>query len=137
MNGNYQEVRGKRGFFGKLILWGFWIFQALMLVWLIGYWGTIGEQMDTATSDAAQAGTAIGGTLGTGMIVFFWLAGTVILGVFALLTRGPKEWRSMPAGAPLRSHRAISVSGSPEKYRHALRNSQWSSVVTPSAGSHP
>jgi hypothetical protein len=39
---------------------------------------------------AEQAGQAIGGTIGSGVILFFWVAGAVILGLIAMLTRGRK-----------------------------------------------
>lgn len=44
--------------------------------------------LNDAASDAERAGGAVGATLGTGVLVFFWVAGAVILGLFALLTRG-------------------------------------------------
>ena len=83
-----REIR-RRGFFGKLFLGLFWIFNVLMLVWLIAYWRTISGEIGTG-SEAAQTGAAIGATIGTGMLVFFWVAGAVILGLFAILTRGSR-----------------------------------------------
>jgi hypothetical protein len=83
------EVR-KRGFFGKLFKWSFILFNLLMAFWLISYWGSVGELVNSQTSDAARAGGAIGATLGTGFIAFFWVAGAVILGLFTMLTRGKK-----------------------------------------------
>ncbi|WP_406871594.1 hypothetical protein WHT83_14840 [Aminobacter sp. P9b] len=82
-----REVR-KRGFFGHLFKWLFIIFNLLMLVWLVSYWVTAGQLLNEAASDAEKAGGAIGATLGTGMLVFFWVAGAVILGLFAMLSRG-------------------------------------------------
>ena len=41
-------------------------------------------------SDAASAGAAIGIGISWMMILFFWVGGTVILGLFVLLTRRTK-----------------------------------------------
>lgn len=78
----------KRGILGKLAKWGFILFNVLMLVWLLSYWGSLGGMLNEQSSEASRAGTAVGGTIGTGVLVFFWLAGAVILGIMALLTRG-------------------------------------------------
>lgn len=80
----------KRGFFGKLFKWSFIVFNVIMAVWLFTYWGDMGSMMDSTGSEAERAGAAIGGTLGTGMIVTTWALGDVILGLFVLFTR-PKE----------------------------------------------
>lgn len=82
-----RHVR-KRGFFGKLFKLLFIAFNILMLLWLGSYWLSVGGTINNAASDAERAGGAIGATLGTGMLVFFWVAGAVILGLFTLLTRG-------------------------------------------------
>lgn len=76
----------KRGFFGTVFLWLFILFNILMLIWLVSYWGQIGEGLTTGT-EAEQAGTAIGGTIATGMLLGIWALGDVILGLLALLTR--------------------------------------------------
>lgn len=81
------EVR-KRGVFGKLVKWSFVLFNVLMAVWLISYWGQVGDVYQEAGSEAGQAGAAIGGTIGTTLLLFVWLAGAVILGLLTLFTRG-------------------------------------------------
>lgn len=83
-----RTERYKRGFIGLLTKWLFIGFNALMVVWLISYWGQVGEMQPA--SEAGRAGAAIGGMLGTGTILFFWVAGVVILGLAAILTRGRK-----------------------------------------------
>lgn len=83
-----REIR-KRGFFGHVFKWLFILFNIGMLVWLIAYWNALGN-MATPDSDAGKAGAAIGSVMGTGMLVFFWVAGAVILGLFTLLTRGKR-----------------------------------------------
>ena len=92
MNEVYVERR-KRGFFGWLFLLLFLGFNLLMLVWMFLYWADVGEVINTSGSEAEQTGAAIGATLGTGFILFFWVCGAVILGLLAMLTRGRKEMR--------------------------------------------
>ena len=78
-----------RGFFGWVFLLIFLGFNALMLAWLIAYWNLLSEGVSSADT-ARAAGTAIGGTIGTGMLLVVWVLGSVITGILALLTRGRK-----------------------------------------------
>jgi hypothetical protein len=80
-----RETR-RRGFFGWVFLLIFLAFNALMLLWLISYWGELGKVV--ASGEAERVGRAIGGTIATGMILFVWASGSVITGLLALLTRG-------------------------------------------------
>lgn len=80
----------KRGFFGKIFKFLFITFNILMLLWLVSYFGSIGELSERAASDAEQAGVTIGATLGTGMLLFIWAVGDLILGLFVLFTRPQK-----------------------------------------------
>lgn len=89
-NCGVQLRKAKRGFFGTLFKWGFIAFNILMAIWVFSYWGTVGELSSTATSEAEQAGAAIGATIGTGMLFGIWVIGDIILGLFVLFTR-PKE----------------------------------------------
>ncbi|MGX9178109.1 hypothetical protein [Mesorhizobium sp. BHbdii] len=66
--------------------WLFIIFNILMVLWLFSYWSKIGGMLD----QTEKAGGAIGAAIGTGMLVFFWVAGDIILGLFTLMTRGKK-----------------------------------------------
>lgn len=83
------EVR-ERGPFGKIVKWTFILFNVLMLVWMLSTCASAGEVMNQAQSDAEQAGTAIGATVASGMLLFLWTAGDVILGMMVLFTRGKK-----------------------------------------------
>jgi hypothetical protein len=85
-----KEIR-KRGFFGWNFLLIFFGFNGLMVAWLVAYWNQIGGHL-TSGSEAGRAGAAIGATIATGMIFFFWAAGAVITGLLALLTRGRKTY---------------------------------------------
>lgn len=77
----------RRGFFGSLFKGLFIVFNGAMVIWLVGYMISIGELLDSTTSDAEQAGAAVGGTLGVGLLVLFWALGSVILGLLTIITR--------------------------------------------------
>lgn len=85
----YQINKPKRGIFGKIIKWSFILFNFIMLWWLIG---GVGANIDTmeAMDGATKTGAAIGTGLGAMMIMFIWLVGDIILGLFVLFTR-PKS----------------------------------------------
>ncbi|MFG1418919.1 hypothetical protein V5F38_12205 [Xanthobacter sp. V0B-10] len=82
-----REVR-KRGFFGWIFLLIFLLFNAVMVLWLISYLGSLSEV--TAVSEAEKAGRAIGGTIGAGFLLVVWALGAVITGLLAIVTRGSK-----------------------------------------------
>jgi len=88
-----REIR-KRGFFGWLFLIVFIVFNLAMAAWLFSYWGLLSQAVssgaDAQTQSAARAGAAIGGTIGSGILLFFWAAGDLILGLFVFLTRGTR-----------------------------------------------
>ncbi|WP_026986542.1 hypothetical protein [Fodinicurvata fenggangensis] len=77
----------KRGFWGKLFKWGFIVFNVIMVVWLVGYWMELGEMTSGSVSDAERTGQAIGGTIGTGLLLVLWVMGDIILGFLVLFTR--------------------------------------------------
>ncbi|WP_319413906.1 hypothetical protein [uncultured Cohaesibacter sp.] len=83
-----RETR-KRGFFGWVFFLLFIGFNAIMLLWFVLGMNAVSE-MKTASS-AEEAGKAIGTAVGVGMILFVWVVGAVITGLFALLTRGRKS----------------------------------------------
>jgi F0F1-type ATP synthase membrane subunit a len=80
----------RRGFFGTIFWWVFLAFNVLLGLWLF-YAIKISSEHFQATADAAaQAGTAIGGTLAVGILLWLWVMGDVILGLLVLLSRGKK-----------------------------------------------
>jgi hypothetical protein len=83
------EVR-KRGFFGHIFKWLFILFNILMLVWLVAGIANIGDLMNKTAGEAELAGAAIGSAIGVSMVIFIWMAGAIILGLFTILTRGKK-----------------------------------------------
>lgn len=84
-----QLRKPKRGFFGKLVKWGFIGFNILMVIWLVGGMHAATEGME-AMSEAEEVGAAIGTGLGAAMILSIWVMGDIILGLLVLFTR-PKS----------------------------------------------
>jgi hypothetical protein len=75
---------------GKIIKYLFIAFNILMAIILIT--GSMGaaEGMQKTASDAEVAGAAIGTAIGVGSILFLWVVGDIILGLFVLFTRRKK-----------------------------------------------
>lgn len=89
-----KEVSDRTAF-GKIIKWVFIIFNVIMLALLAVTCSASGEAITNAGAtaeyaDAATAGATIGAGLAMGSLIFLWLAGSVILGLFVLLTRRKK-----------------------------------------------
>ena len=84
-----QREVSDRTIFGKICKWLFIIFNVLMIIWLVSAIGAVGE-MDAPRNSAEEAGTAIGATIGFGMLLFVWAVGDLILGMFVLFTRRKK-----------------------------------------------
>ncbi|MBN9044652.1 MAG: hypothetical protein J0H18_03165 [Rhizobiales bacterium] len=82
-----KETR-KRGIIGWFFLLAFIAFNIFMAFGLFA--GINNASKVQAASDAERAGQAIGTVLGSGFLLFIWLAGVVILGFFVLLSRGRK-----------------------------------------------
>jgi hypothetical protein len=79
-----------RGPLGQIAKWLFIGFNLLMVLWFVFAVMATSEVAATAEGSAERAGTAIGAALGFGMIIFVWLAGALVLGLAALLTRGER-----------------------------------------------
>lgn len=80
-----QLRKPKRSIMGKIFLWLFYIFNALMLLWLIA---GITAVPDTQQMDEFEkAGTAIGTGIGVMAIFTIWVIGDIITGLLALMTR--------------------------------------------------
>lgn len=80
----------QRGLFGWLFLIIFWFFNLVMAIGLFAGLSANVSEADRLTSEAAQAGHAIGTAIGVSMILSIWLAGALILGLFVWLTAGKK-----------------------------------------------
>jgi hypothetical protein len=88
----------KRGFFGKIFKFLFIAFNALMLIWVVSYWVTLGGMFQTAATDATKTGMEIGAAIGTGALLFLWVAGAIILGLITMLSRGSTVVITNPKG---------------------------------------
>jgi hypothetical protein len=80
---------------GKIVKWFFIGFNLLMLAMMAVTCSSTGDAINSAAADseypdAATAGATIGAGLAMGSLLFVWLAGAVILGLFVLLTRRKK-----------------------------------------------
>lgn len=90
MGTTIRTEKRKRGFFGWIFLVAFWLFNAAMAFSLFAGLSGTAERAASLTSEAEQAGYAVGTALGVGMILSVWAAGALILGLFVLFTRGRK-----------------------------------------------
>ena len=82
----------------RFFTWVILFFNALMLFLVIVLLATAADSCDGLTGtrlESCEAGTAIGATIGTGLIVFFWVGGSIILGLIWLVTN--KKARDCPA----------------------------------------
>lgn len=82
-----QLRKPKRGLMGKMFKWSFIGFNALMALWVVGGFNAATKNYDTMSSQAEQAGAAIGTGVGVAMLIVLWALGAVILGLFVLFTR--------------------------------------------------
>jgi hypothetical protein len=84
-----------RTLMGKIFKYTFIAFNVLMLVLFLKGCAVSSEGITNAGvnsdyPDAATAGATIGAGLAMGTLLFMWLAGDVILGLFVLFTRRKK-----------------------------------------------
>lgn len=80
----------KRGFMGHVFKWLFIGFNLFMAWAFFEGVSDASHSIETADSEAGRAGATVGTVLGATMIMIFWAGGTLILGLFVLLTRGRK-----------------------------------------------
>ena len=82
--------RRKRGFFGWVFALMFWGFNLLMVLVMGSALFSLGEGAAELTTAAEEAGYAIGATLGMGLLLTVWAAGSLILGLLMFATRGSR-----------------------------------------------
>ena len=58
------------------------------MAWFLGYTAEVAPMVDD--EGAAGVGAALGVGISWMMILFFWISGTIILGLFVLLARRPQ-----------------------------------------------
>ena len=83
----FQLRKPKRSIMGKLFKWVFILFNVFMLIWLFSAMAGMGDAANLAVTDAEKAGTAIGATIGLGLLLGIWVFGDIILGLLVLLTK--------------------------------------------------
>ncbi len=93
----YQEIRGKLGFFGWVWRILLMIWQVAMIAWFFSYTAAVAPMVNEG--GAAGTGAAIGAGISWMIILIVWAAGTVILGLFVLLTRRTRAIVPVPAQA--------------------------------------
>ncbi len=81
------NIKPQRSLFGKIIKWTFIGYNILMLLWFLSGINVATEGITNSVSDAEKAGATIGSGIGIMFIIFVWTAGTILLGIFTLLTR--------------------------------------------------
>lgn len=84
-----------RTLMGKIFKYVFIAFNVLMLILflkgcMVSAEGITNAGMDSEYPEAATAGATIGAGLAMGSLLFMWLVGDVILGLFVLFTRRKK-----------------------------------------------
>jgi uncharacterized membrane protein YhaH (DUF805 family) len=93
------EVREARGRFGRISKTLFWAFQAVTLLLMLGTCVVVPQYLENADPQVAM-GAGLFGALALSGLWAFWLLGSLVLGVLALVTRGAK--RLIPAPLPMR-----------------------------------
>lgn len=82
-----QLRKPKRGFFGKIFLWLFYLFNIFMLIGVISGMNSASEIVSKAATEAEKAGATAGAGLGMTFMLFVWAIGDIITGLLALMTR--------------------------------------------------
>jgi len=79
----------------RKMTWFILVVQVLFLIWIISGANSAADNCAGLTGDdltICQAGTAIGASIGIGLIIFLWAIVDVILGVIWLITnRGQRD----------------------------------------------
>ncbi len=81
-------TKHQRGFFGRIWQIVFWLFQALMIFFVVINFQSVGEVSNDCADAACEAGAVIGGGLVAVSGWFIWFLGTVIIGLLMFATRG-------------------------------------------------
>ncbi len=91
------EVRERRSAFGRAVKWVFLGFQAVMILLLLGTCALVAPFLSNPDPEVAL-GAGMFGAATTALLWLAWPAGSLLLGVLVLATRGRK--RLIPAPAP-------------------------------------
>jgi len=94
------EVRERRSRFGRAVKWAFWVFQPLMLLLSLGTCAAVLPYLTGPDPEVAM-GAGLFGAQAIGALWTLWPAGTLVLGVLLLATRGRKRLIAAPPEGPL------------------------------------
>ncbi len=92
-------AREPRSGFGRVVKWGFWLFQLLMLAVTLGTCATVLPYASSEDPEVA-AGAAMFGFATLGIAWVAWPIGTIILGILLLATRGRRRLVQLPPASP-------------------------------------
>ena len=93
------EVREARSPFGRLCKRLFWLFQALCLLAMLGTCAFVQPYLGNPDPDVAL-GAGLFGAMAIGTLWLVWPAGTVVLAIMVLATRGARRLIPAPAAFP-------------------------------------
>lgn len=82
----HQLRKPKRGIFGKIWLLLFWVWNALCGYLFIRTSMNV-DSLTTGADGTISPGAVVGSGIAFGGMLFIWLAGAVLLGLFVLFTR--------------------------------------------------
>jgi hypothetical protein len=92
------EVRERRGPFGRVVRWAFWIFQAVMLLLILGTCAAVTPYLAGPDPEVAL-GAWMFGAEALGTLWATWPVGSLLLGLLLLLTRGRRRLIPAPPAA--------------------------------------
>lgn len=81
-----QIEKRRRGCFGMLIAVAFWVFNVVMALWIVGAW--FSTTLESTPGMEGLEGVAV--FVATGVLLWIWLFGAIILGIMMFATRGRK-----------------------------------------------
>jgi hypothetical protein len=89
------EVRERRSRFGRAVRWCFWGFQLLMAAGNLATCAAVTPYLSGPDPEVAM-GAGLFGAMAITALWLLWPAGTVLLGLLLLATRGRKRLIPMP-----------------------------------------
>ena len=81
-------TKHQRGFFGRIWQIMFWLFQGLMILFVVANFQAVSGVSGDCVEAACEAGAVIGGGIVAVGGWFIWFLGTFVLGILMFATRG-------------------------------------------------
>ena len=106
------EARERRGRFGRVVRWAFWLFQVAMGLLPFGTCGLVVPYTGSEDPEVA-AGAGLFAVTALGLLWVAWPVGTVVLGALLFLTRGRRRLVTLPPAATPPPQRATGGSVPP------------------------